>query len=159
MEEYLKTERSQPWREELRGTAKNAQRVKRERVVMPEQDPVARAANNEEVNLGLSSKQAVEEAYRCLDCKDPTCINGCPVNVNIPKFVKLIEIGMFLEAAITLKETNTLPAVCGRVCPQEVQCEQTCFYAQKLKKPAVAIGYLERFTADYERASGKISVP
>ena len=159
MKEYLKVERSQLWREEIRKSAKNADRTKRERVKMPEQDPIVRAANNKEVNLGLSSEQAISEAFRCIDCPDPTCINGCPVNVNIPKFIKQIEIGQFLDAAKTLKETNSLPAVCGRVCPQEVQCEQNCFYAQKLKKPPVAIGYLERFAADYERESGKISVP
>jgi len=157
--EYLKTERSQPWREELRKAMKNAERTKRERVVMPEQDAVVRAANQLEVNLGLSSEQAVAEAGRCLDCVEPTCIKGCPVNINIPKFIKYIEAGKFLDAAKTLKETNALPAVCGRVCPQEVQCEVECFYTQKLKKPAVAIGNLERFAADYERESGKISVP
>jgi len=155
----LKTERSQPWREELRKTVKNAERSKRERVVMPEQDPVVRATNHIEVNLGLSDEQAIHEAGRCLDCVDPTCIKGCPVNVNIPKFLKYIEVGKFLDAAKTLKETNALPAVCGRVCPQEVQCEAECFYVQKLKKPSVAIGNLERFAADYERESGDISVP
>jgi glutamate synthase (NADPH/NADH) small chain len=158
-EEYLKVERSQPWREELRKTVKNAERTKRERVVMPEQDPVVRATNHIEVNLGISSEQAIYEAGRCLDCVDPTCIKGCPVNINIPKFIKYIEAGQFLDAAKTLKETNALPAVCGRVCPQEVQCETECFYVQKLKKPSVAIGNLERFAADYERESGKISVP
>jgi glutamate synthase (NADPH/NADH) small chain len=157
--EYLKTERSQPWREELRKSVKNAERTKRERVVMPEQDPVVRAANFDEVNLGLSTEQAMAEAARCLDCVDPTCIKGCPVNINIPKFIKYIEAGKFLDAAKTLKETNALPAVCGRVCPQEVQCEAECFFVQKLKKPSVAIGNLERFAADYERESGEISVP
>ena len=157
--EYLKIERSQAWREELRKTVKNAERTKRERVHMPEQDAVVRAANQLEVNLGLSSEQAVAEAGRCLDCVEPTCIKGCPVNINIPKFIKYIEAGKFLDAAKALKETNALPAVCGRVCPQEVQCEAECFYTQKLKKPAVAIGNLERFAADFERESGKISVP
>jgi len=157
--EYLKIERSQMWREELRKSVKNAERTKRERVVMPEQDAVARAANQKEVNLGLSSEQAMAEAVRCLDCVDPTCISGCPVNINIPKFIKYIEAGKFLDAAKALKETNALPAVCGRVCPQEVQCEEKCFYTQKLKKPAVAIGNLERFAADFERESGEISVP
>jgi glutamate synthase (NADPH/NADH) small chain len=155
----LKAERSLPWREELRKTVKNAERTKRERVLMPEQDAVARAANQLEVNLGLSSEQAVYEAGRCLDCADPTCIKGCPVNINIPKFIKYIEAGKFSDAAKTLKETNALPAVCGRVCPQEVQCELECFYTKKLKKPAVAIGNLERFAADCERESGDISVP
>ena len=157
--EYLKTERSQPWREELRKSVKTAERTKRERVVMPEQDPVERTANHKEVNLGISGEQAIAEAFRCLDCADPTCIKGCPVSINIPKFIKYIEVGKFLDAAKTLKETNALPAVCGRVCPQEVQCEATCFYTQKLKKPAVAIGNLERFAADYERETGKIFVP
>jgi len=157
--EYLKTERSQPWREELRKSVKAAERTKRERVVMPEQDPAVRATNHIEVNLGISGEQAIAEAFRCLDCVDPTCISGCPVGINIPKFLKYIEVGKFLDAAKTLKETNALPAVCGRVCPQEVQCEATCFYTQKLKKPAVAIGNLERFAADYERESGEISVP
>jgi glutamate synthase (NADPH/NADH) small chain len=109
--------------------------------------------------LGLSIEQAVGEATRCLDCIDPTCIKGCPVGINIPKFIKYIEAGQFHDAAKALKETNALPAVCGRVCPQEVQCEANCFYTQKLKKPAVAIGNLERFAADYERESGNISVP
>ena len=157
--EYLKVERNQPWREELRKTVKNAERSKRERVAMPEQDAIVRAANHQEVNLGLSAEQAMGEATRCLDCVEPTCIKGCPVNINIPKFIKYIEAGKFPEAAKTLKETNALPAVCGRVCPQEVQCEVNCFYVQKLKKPAVAIGNLERFAADYERESGEISVP
>ena len=157
--EYLKAERSQSWREELRKTVKNADRTKRERVIMPEQDAVVRAANQLEVNQGLSSEQAIAEAGRCLDCVDPICITGCPVNINIPKFIKYIEAGQFLDAAKTLKETNALPAVCGRVCPQEVQCEMQCFYTQKLKKPSVAIGNLERFAADYERESGVISVP
>ena len=90
---------------------------------------------------------------------NPTCISGCPVEINIPKFIKNIERGEFLEAARTLKETSALPAVCGRVCPQERQCESRCFYTLKLKKQPVAIGYLERFAADYERISGKLSVP
>ncbi|MDR1171807.1 MAG: NADPH-dependent glutamate synthase [Bacteroidales bacterium] len=157
--EHLKAERSLPWREALRKSVKNADRTKRERVVMLEQDAVVRATNQKEVNLGLGKEQAMNEAVRCLDCIDPTCIKGCPVNINIPKFIKYIEAGEFLSAATTLKETNALPAVCGRVCPQEVQCEANCFYTQKLKKPAVAIGNLERFAADYERESGKISIP
>ncbi|NCB37355.1 MAG: NADPH-dependent glutamate synthase, partial [Erysipelotrichia bacterium] len=94
-----------------------------------------------------------------MDCVNPTCIEGCPVSINIPKFVKNIERGAFLEAAAVLKEYSALPAVCGRVCPQEKQCESKCFYTQKMHKDAVAIGYLERFAADYERESGKIQVP
>lgn len=126
---------------------------------MPEFDPEIRSHNYEEVNLGLSLEQAMAEARRCLDCVNPTCITGCPVEINIPKFIKNIERGEILEAAKALKETSALPAVCGRVCPQERQCESQCFYTQKLKKEAVAIGYLERFAADYERESGNISIP
>ena len=125
---------------------------------MPEVDPQI-SKNYDEVNLGLTEKLAVDESRRCLDCVDPTCISGCPVEINIPKFIKNIERGEFLEAAKTLKETSALPAVCGRVCPQERQCENSCFYTVKLKKEAVAIGHLERFAADYERESGNISVP
>ena len=158
--EYLKKEREQEWRQELRsGPLKNKDRTQMERLAMPELEPDIRNKNFLEVNQGLSEEQAVHEAQRCIDCPSPTCITGCPVGINIPKFVKKIEAGEFLEAAKVLKETNALPAVCGRVCPQEVQCEQMCFYPQKLKKPAVSIGNLERFAADYEQNSGTISVP
>jgi glutamate synthase (NADPH/NADH) small chain len=127
---------------------------------MPEMDPQERIKyQNREVNTGLTPEMAQAEASRCLDCPNPTCIEGCPVSINIPKFVKYIELGKFLDAAKTLKETSALPAVCGRVCPQEKQCEATCFYTQKMKKDPVAIGYLERFAADYERESGFMSVP
>ena len=129
------------------------------RVVMNSVDPEVRSRNYQEVNLGLTQEQAMTEAQRCIDCVNPTCIEGCPVEINIPKFIKNIERGEFLEAAKTLKETSALPAVCGRVCPQERQCESTCFYVQKLNKPAVAIGHLERFAADYERESGNIAIP
>jgi glutamate synthase (NADPH/NADH) small chain len=157
--EFLKKEREQEWRVELRNRMKNKERTELERIHMPEQAPNERNRNFTEVNLGLSREQALHEASRCLDCPKPTCITGCPVGINIPKFIKKIEAGEFLDAAKVLKETNALPAVCGRVCPQEVQCEQVCFYPQKLKKAPVAIGYLERFAADYERNSGRISVP
>ena len=157
--EYLKSEREQEWRVTLRGNIKNKERTQLERVNMSEQDPEKRNKDFTEVNSGLSEEEARKEAQRCLDCVNPTCITGCPVNINIPKFIKRIEQGDFLESARVLKETNTLPAVCGRVCPQEVQCEQACFYTQKLKKPAVAIGHLERFIADYEQSSGQMSVP
>lgn len=130
------------------------------RVKMPEQDPFVRIQyQDREVNTGLTGSQAQAEASRCLDCPNPTCIDGCPVSINIPKFVKYIEKGNFLDAAKALKETSALPAVCGRVCPQEKQCEASCFYTLKLKKDPVAIGYLERFAADYERNSGFMSVP
>jgi glutamate synthase (NADPH) small chain len=158
-EEYLKEQREQEWRTNLRKKISAKDRTSRDRVKMPEQDPLLRAKNHTEVNLGLTEEQATVEASRCLDCVNPTCISGCPVEINIPGFIKHIENGDFMSAAKVLKETNTLPAVCGRVCPQEIQCEINCFYVQKLKKPAVAIGHLERFAADYERRSGKASVP
>ena len=156
---YLKKEREQEWRVEIRGKIKNKDRTNLERLSMPEEDPDFRNKNYSEVNKGLTEEQAIHEAQRCIDCPNPTCIIGCPVGINIPKFVKYIEAGEFLESAKVLKETNALPAVCGRVCPQEVQCEKTCFYTEKLNKPPVAIGNLERFAADYERNSGNISVP
>jgi glutamate synthase (NADPH/NADH) small chain len=157
--EYLKKERSQEWRVELRNNFKTKERIQLERLHMPEQDPEVRNKNFTEVNLGLTEEQAIHEARRCIDCPNPTCITGCPVGINIPKFIKRIEAGDFLEAAKVLKETNALPAVCGRVCPQETQCEQVCYYPQKLQKSPVAIGNLERFAADYERKNGKISIP
>ena len=159
MKEELNIERSAEWRELLRRNLKNKDRIAIPRVKMPEVDPEIRSKNYDEVNLGLTEKLAVGESHRCLDCVDPTCISGCPVEINIPKFIKNIERGEFLEAAKTLKETSALPAVCGRVCPQERQCENSCFYTVKLKKDPVAIGHLERFAADYERESGNISIP
>lgn len=158
-QEYLKAQRSAPWREELRKTIKNKDRTQLTRVVMNSIDPVVRSQNYEEVNLGLTADQAMAEAQRCIDCANPTCITGCPVEINIPEFIKNIERGDFLEAAKVLKDTSALPAVCGRVCPQERQCESQCFYVQKLNKPAVAIGHLERFAADFERESGNIAIP
>lgn len=152
-------DRNEAWREELRKATKNKDRVDIPRVRMNELDPAYRARCKEEVNQGLSKEQALVEAKRCLDCPSPTCMEGCPVGINIPGFVKNIERGEFLEAAKVLKMTSALPAVCGRVCPQEKQCESKCFYKQKLGKEPVAIGYLERFAADYERESGQMSVP
>lgn len=143
----------------LRAHMKNKDRTQLERIGMTEQAADKRNKDFTEVNCGLSEEEARNEARRCLDCVNPTCITGCPVGINIPKFIKRIEEGDLLESARVLKETNALPAVCGRVCPQEVQCEEACFYTQKLKKPAVAIGHLERFVADFEQNSGKMSVP
>ncbi|MDL2265017.1 NADPH-dependent glutamate synthase [Parabacteroides sp. OttesenSCG-928-G21] len=158
-ENIIITRRAEPWREELRKSKKNKERTDIPRVKMNELDPVYRSrVRNEEVNLGLTAEQAMQEAQRCLDCVNPTCMSGCPVSINIPTFIKYIEKGEFLNAAKTLKETSALPAVCGRVCPQEKQCEAECIHL-KMKKEAVAIGYLERFAADYERESGQISVP
>lgn len=158
-EEQLGALRNEPWREDLRKSKKNKERTDIPRVHMNELDANYRSRNKEEVNCGLTTEQAQIEAQRCLDCPNPTCMTGCPVNINIPAFIKNIERGDFLEAARVLKETSALPAVCGRVCPQEKQCESQCIYTQKLKKEAVAIGYLERFAADYERESGNISTP
>ena len=158
-EEKIAAARQQEWREALRKSMKAKERTDLPRVEMNELDAEYRSHNREEVNQGLTKEQAVQEAKRCLDCANPTCMNGCPVEISIPSFIKNIERGEFLEAAKVLKETSALPAVCGRVCPQEKQCESQCFYVQKLNKPAVAIGYLERFAADYERESGQISLP
>ena len=153
------TNRDSEWRKELRAAMKPAERKAIERVTMPELDPVYRATTRtEEVNKGLTKQMAVREAHRCLDCGKPACIEGCPVNINIPSFIKNIERGQFLAAAKVLKSTSALPAVCGRVCPQEKQCESKCIHL-KMNEPAVAIGYLERFAADFERESGNIALP
>lgn len=158
-QEYMQSLRNEPWREELRQAIKPKERSARPRAHMPELDAEYRSHSfREEVNQGYSEEQAVAEASRCLDCVSPTCVSGCPVEINIPTFIKNIERGDFLEAARVLKETSALPAVCGRVCPQEKQCESKCIYI-KMKKDPVAIGNLERFAADYERTSGKMSIP
>ncbi|MDY5624001.1 MAG: bifunctional dihydroorotate dehydrogenase B NAD binding subunit/NADPH-dependent glutamate synthase [Bacteroidales bacterium] len=152
-------DRTAPWREELRKAMKPKERTAIPRVKMNELDPEYRSHTRlEEVNQGLTAEQARTEASRCLDCANPTCMTGCPVGINIPSFIKNIERGEFLEAAKVLKETSALPAVCGRVCPQEKQCESKCIHL-KMGHEAVAIGYLERFAADYERESGQISLP
>ena len=152
-------DRSAAWRDELRKSMKAKERTQIERVKMPELDPVYRATTRtEEVNQGLTKEQAMTEAKRCLDCANPSCMQGCPVNINIPSFIKNIERGEFLNAARVLKSTSALPAVCGRVCPQEKQCESQCIHL-KMNEPAVAIGYLERFAADFERDSGKTALP
>ena len=151
--------RDAEWRKQLRASMKPKERAQIERVVMPELDPVYRATTRiEEVNTGLTKEMAMQEAKRCLDCAKPSCMEGCPVSIDIPSFVKNIERGQFLAAAKVLKNTSSLPAVCGRVCPQEKQCESRCIHLKMGSKP-VAIGYLERFAADYERESGNIAMP
>ena len=153
------TDRNAQWRVDLRATMKPKDRTAIERCVMNELAPdYRRHSRREEVNQGLTEEQALLEAKRCLDCANPSCMEGCPVNIEIPSFIKNIERGNYLAAAKVLKHTSALPAVCGRVCPQEKQCESKCIHLKMGKKP-VAIGYLERFAADYERESGNISVP
>ena len=153
------TDNKAEWRQELKKAMKPKERTQIERCVMGELDPVYRATTRtEEVNIGLTEEQALTEAKRCLDCPKPTCMEGCPVNINIPSFIKNIERGEFLEAAKVLKSTSALPAVCGRVCPQEKQCEAQCIHVKMGGKP-VAIGNLERFAADFERESGKMALP
>ena len=152
-------DRNAAWRQELRNAVKPKERTAIERCRMPELDPqYRRNIRHEEVNQGLTEEQALLEAKRCLDCPNPSCMEGCPVNIEIPSFIKNIERGNYLAAAKVLKKTSSLPAVCGRVCPQEKQCESKCIQL-KMGKKAVAIGYLERFAADYERESGNISIP
>lgn len=151
--------RDAEWRVALRKSMKAKERTAIARAHMNELDAEYRSHSRyEEVNLGFTQEQALVEAKRCLDCANPTCMEGCPVSINIPSFVKHIEVGQFLEAAQVLKETSALPAVCGRVCPQEKQCESKCIHL-KMGHEAVAIGNLERFAADYERESGQISTP
>ncbi len=143
--------RNAPWRVALRSAVKPKERMTAPRQKMPELEPAYRARRlKEEVNLGLTAEAAQAEARRCLDCNNPGCVQGCPVGIDIPRFIKHIEAGDFSAAARTLKETSALPAVCGRVCPQEKQCEGRCIHL-KTGGSSVAIGYLERFAADYDR--------
>ncbi len=135
----------------------NKDRMKIGRHQIPEQDPNIRRANFKEVNLGYTIQMAQEEAQRCLMCANPPCVQGCPVHVQIPTFIEQIREGNIAEAAKILKTDNALPAVCGRVCPQEEQCEMVCVLAKKFKP--VAIGNLERFAADWERENIGIQVP
>ena len=153
------TNRDAAWRVELRNKMKPKERTTIERNVMPELEPTYRATKlREEVNTGFTKEVALVEAQRCLDCPKPACMEGCPVSINIPSFIKNIERGEFIKAAQVLKMTSSLPAVCGRVCPQEKQCESKCIHL-KMGHKAVAIGGLERFAADYARESGEMPAP
>jgi glutamate synthase (NADPH) small chain len=136
---------------------KETKKEKIPRQPMPEQKPEIRRRNFEEVPLGYTPDLAVKEAGRCLQCKKPSCIEGCPVSIEIPAFIQLIAQGEFTRAVRKIWERNALPAVCGRVCPQEIQCEGQCILGKK--DQPVAIGNLERFVADYERAHGKGELP
>ncbi len=126
------------------------------RVPMPERDPEERIKGFDEVPLGYTEEQARAEADRCLDCKNPKCVAGCPVNIDIPKFLREVREGRFQDAADTLRSTNSLPAVCGRVCPQEDQCEALCI--EGIKHDSVAIGNLEKFVADWERTHKVVTI-
>lgn len=136
---------------------KAAKREKIPRQPMPEQDPLVRKRNFEEVPFGYTEELAVKEAERCLQCKKPSCMGGCPVNIDIPGFIRLIREGEFTKSVRKVWERNALPAVCGRVCPQEIQCEGKCILGKK--GDPVAIGNLERFVADLEREHGKGDLP
>jgi glutamate synthase (NADPH) small chain len=154
----LKAEFDRDWRKDLRKSVPVKERMKTARQKMRERAAEERNKDFNEVNLGLTAEMAQAEARRCLDCANPQCATGCPVGIDIPSFVKLIESGRFLEAAWKLKETNSLPAICGRVCPQETQCEEVCT-VKKAGGVPVAIGNLERFAADFERLSGSVNMP
>ena len=141
-------------------TEKNVQKAKKQKIPrqpMPEQEPEVRSRNFEEVPLGYTPERAMEEAKRCLQCRKPLCVTGCPVGVDIPGFILHIKEGLFTNAARNLWSKNSLPAVCGRVCPQEIQCEAVCIVGKK--DDSVAIGNLERFAADYERNHGTGELP
>ena len=138
-------------------TMLNKDRMKIPRQVMPEQDPNNRKNNFNEVNLGYTEELAKIEALRCLECSKPKCIDGCPVGVKIGEFISLIAEGDYLGAAAKIKEDNLLPAICGRVCPQEEQCEIKCVIGKKIEP--VSIGRLERFVADFERETVGIRTP
>ena len=154
----LKAEYDKEWRKELRKSVPVKERMKLPRQKMPEREAGERNRDFGEVNRGLAAEAAVLEARRCLDCANPQCVAGCPVAIDIPSFVKLIEKGDFAAGARKIKETNALPAICGRVCPQETQCEEVCNLGKVAGSP-VAIGNLERFVSDFERTAGAVFIP
>ena len=158
LKERLRAGFNQNWRKELRKSFSMKERMKIKRQKMPERDPDKRNQDFFEVNRGLNAKAAIAEAKRCWDCANPQCVKGCPVGIDIPAFVKLIEIGDFDQSVRKIKKTNALPAICGRVCPQESQCEAVCNLKKATGTP-VAIGNLERFVADYERNKGDVFIP
>ena len=137
------------------GEKKKGFKVPRQKI--PEQNPKVRARNFKEVNLGYTPELALKEAERCLQCGKPFCVEGCPVNINIPGFIKFIKEDKLREAIDLIKDKNILPAVCGRVCPQENQCEGNCILGKKFEP--VAIGNLERYVADWERANAIRACP
>ncbi len=154
----VRAEFEKDWRKELRRALPVLQRMKIPRRPMPQRPPGERNKDFAEVNQGLSAEEAVLEARRCLDCAKPGCVGGCPVGIDIPSFIKLVEKGDFAAAAARIRESNSLPAVCGRVCPQETQCEEKCLL-KKASGVAVGIGNLERFVSDQERAAGGAVAP
>jgi len=158
LKERLKAEYDKDWRKELRKAIPAKERMKILRQKMPERGPEVRNRDFREVNLGLEAEAARREAQRCLDCANPSCVLGCPVAIDIPSFIKLVEKGEFVASLRTIKETNSLPAICGRVCPQESQCEAICNLKKATGVP-VAIGNLERFVSDVERSQGEVFIP
>ena len=158
LKERLKSAYDEDWRRDLRKSVPVKERMKVPRQKMPEREADERNKDFREVNRGLGPEAAILEARRCLDCAKPQCVAGCPVAIDIPSFVKLVEKGEFIASARKIKETNALPAICGRVCPQETQCEEVCNLGKAAGMP-VAIGNLERFVSDRERLEGEVFVP
>jgi glutamate synthase (NADPH/NADH) small chain len=158
LKETLRREFDKEWRKELRKSIPAKERMKITPQKMPEREPEERNRDFNEVNVGLDAELAKKEAQRCLDCAKPGCVMGCPVGIDIPTFIKLIEIGDYVQSVRKIKETNSLPAICGRVCPQEIQCEKAC-NIRKTKGEGVKIGNLERFVSDYERFKGEVYIP
>jgi glutamate synthase (NADPH/NADH) small chain len=158
LKERLKAEYEKEWRKELRKSLPLKERMKIPRQKMPEREPEVRNRDFGEVNKGLDTEAAVLEARRCWDCANPGCVSGCPVSIDIPSFIKLIEKRDLVASIRKIKETNSLPAICGRVCPQETQCEIVCNLRKATGVP-VAIGNLERFISDFERREGRVFLP